>query len=207
MGAGRWPPTRLAVRVTRRFPDLSLRRRPLVPAVTATLLFVAGCGGGSTSDQDAAAQDSAAQDSAAQESAPSATTTPDTGPSPQPSSAPATDGIAITTAISDFGPMLFDLPGQAIYLFDKETTGRPDCYGECAAAWPPVLTTGNPRAVGGARPDLLGTVRRDDGSTQVTYAGHPLYYYAHEGPGQVLCHDVVEFGGRWLVVTPEGAPA
>ena len=78
---------------------------------------------------------------------------------------------------------------------------------ECAIAWPPVLTTGAPQAAGDVRPDLLGTVPRDDGSTQVAYAGHPLYYYAHEGPGQVLCHDVVEFGGRWLVVTPEGTPA
>jgi hypothetical protein len=41
----------------------------------------------------------------------------------------------------------------------------------------------------------------------VTYGGHPLYYYAHEGPGQVLCHDVIEFGGRWLVVTPDGVAA
>jgi predicted lipoprotein with Yx(FWY)xxD motif len=103
--------------------------------------------------------------------------------------------------------MLFDQRGQAIYLFDRETAGRPDCYGECAVAWPPVLTTGTPQAGGDVRAELLGTVARDDGSTQVTYAGHPLYYYAHEAPGQVLCHDVVDFGGRWLVVTPEGAAA
>lgn len=103
--------------------------------------------------------------------------------------------------------MLFDATGQAIYLFDKETTPRPRCYGECADAWPPVLTTGPPRAREATRDDLLGTVRRRDGSTQVTYAGHPLYYYAHEGPGQVLCHDVVEYGGLWLVVTPDGTPA
>ncbi len=48
---------------------------------------------------------------------------------------------------------------------------------------------------------------RSDGAVQLTYAGHPLYYYAHERPGQVLCHDVTEFGGRWLVVTPAGTPA
>jgi predicted lipoprotein with Yx(FWY)xxD motif len=103
--------------------------------------------------------------------------------------------------------MLFDRPGQAIYLFEKETTSRPDCYGDCAVAWPPVLTTGAPQATGAVRPDLLGTVLREDGTTQVTYGGHPLYFYAHEGPGQVLCHDVVEFGGRWLVVTPDGVAA
>jgi len=103
--------------------------------------------------------------------------------------------------------MLFDRPGQAIYLFDKETSRRPRCYDACATAWPPVLTSGSPRAAGAVRADLLGTVERTDGSTQVTYAGHPLYYYAHEGPNQVLCHNVVEFGGRWLVVTPDGSPA
>jgi predicted lipoprotein with Yx(FWY)xxD motif len=165
--------------------------------VTGTLLSTAACGGG-TPDQG----------SAAQESSPSATTAaPSSEPVPAPSPTPAADGIAITTSASDFGTMLFDQPGQAIYLFDKETAGRPACYDECAVAWPPVLTTGAPQAAGEVRADLLGTVPRDDGSTQVTYAGHPLYYYAHEDPGQVLCHDVVEFGGRWLVITPEGNAA
>lgn len=126
---------------------------------------------------------------------------------PAPSSSPATAaGVVIADGDSDFGPMLFDQRGQAIYLFEIETTGQPDCYGECAVAWPPVLTAGPPQATGAVRGDLLGTVQRTDGSTQVTYGGHPLYFYAHEGPGQVFCHDVVDNGGRWLVVTPEGAP-
>jgi predicted lipoprotein with Yx(FWY)xxD motif len=182
-----------------RSPDL-LRRRRLAVAVslTAALLFSAACGGGSATDSNAVTPES---------STPGTTAAPTTAPSPAPSSVPATDGIAITTAASDFGTMLFDQPGQAIYLFEKETAGLPACYGDCAAAWPPVLTTGNPQATGEVRADLLGTAPRDDGSTQVTYGGHPLYYYAHEAPGQVLCHDVVEFGGRWLVVTPEGTAA
>ena len=123
------------------------------------------------------------------------------------SSPPAATGTAITTGDSEFGVMLFDQPGQAIYLFDLETAGTPQCNGDCAANWPPVLTTGAPQAAGDVRGDLLGTVQRDDGSTQVTYAGHPLYYYAHEDPGQVLCHDVDDYGGTWLVVTPAGTPA
>lgn len=173
------------------------RRLPRTLTALAAVLFATGCGGGSTTDEDAEATQTS-----------TATSAPETtGASPAPSSAPAATGIAITTGASDFGTMLFDQPGQAIYLFEKETAGRPDCYGDCAAAWPPVLTTGDPQAAGETRADLLGTVPRDDGSTQVTYAGHPLYYYAHEGPGQVLCHDVVEFGGRWLVVTPEGTAA
>ncbi len=103
--------------------------------------------------------------------------------------------------------MLFDDSRQAIYLFDRETTGTPDCYGACAEAWPPVLTKDPPRARGDVRPGLLGTTPRKDGSLQVTYAGHPLYFYAHEGKNQVLCHNVSEFGGVWLVVTPSGDPA
>ncbi len=70
-----------------------------------------------------------------------------------------------------------------------------------------MLTSGFPRATGAVRQDLLGTIERKDRSTQVTYAGHPLYYYAHEQPDQILCHNVTEFGGRWLVVTPGGTPA
>ena len=131
---------------------------------------------------------------------------PSGGPSTQPRR-PGRDGTVVTTAGSDFGPMLFDGTGQAIYLFDKETSPRPRCYGDCADAWPPVLTSGQPRARAQVDAGLLGTVRRRDGSTQVTYAGQPLYFYAHEGKGQVLCHDVVEYGGVWLVVTPGGTPA
>jgi len=116
-------------------------------------------------------------------------------------------GVTITTAGSDFGEVLFDVTGQAIYLFDKETTGVPDCYGDCAVAWPPVLTEGSPVAGAGTMTDLLGTTPRTDGSTQVTYAGHPLYYYAHEGKNVVTCHNVSEFGGLWLVVTPTGQAA
>ena len=116
-------------------------------------------------------------------------------------------GRVVTSAASEFGPMLFDRAGQAIYLFDREATRRAECYGPCAKAWPPVLTEGAPRASGDVRAALLGTTERDDGSTQVTYAGHPLYYYVHDGPNEVLCHNVREFGGLWLVVTPAGEPA
>ena len=121
-----------------------------------------------------------------------------------PSPAPLT-GTEIVTATSQFGDILFDAENQAIYLFGAEDSTTPGCYGECAVAWPPVLTDGDPRAGGAIDPKLLGTTRRSDGSTQVTYGGHPLYYYAHEGPGEVTCHNVDEYGGLWLVVQPDGA--
>jgi predicted lipoprotein with Yx(FWY)xxD motif len=174
------------------------RRRPALAAtITAAGLCATACGGNGTSGEDGGVRASAASDTASA-SVP---------PAPPSGTTAAARGFAVTTADSAYGTMLFDQPGQAIYLFERETTGRPECYADCAIAWPPVLTTGTPQATGGVRADLLGTTPRDDGGTQVTYAGHPLYYYAHEGLHQVLCHDVTEFGGRWLVVTPEGVPA
>ncbi|MCB0876928.1 MAG: hypothetical protein KDB46_12115 [Solirubrobacterales bacterium] len=115
-------------------------------------------------------------------------------------------GKRITTDGSQFGRMLFDRKRQAIYAFDKESGKTPRCYGRCAKEWPPVLTKGRPTAGGKVRAKLLGTTKRRNGSRQVTYAGAPLYYYAHEAPKQVLCHNVASFGGLWLVVGPDGAP-
>lgn len=113
-------------------------------------------------------------------------------------------GTVITTGRSEFGDMLFDANEQAIYLFEIEGTGRPKCYDECEVAWPPVLTDGRPVAARDVQAGLLGSVQRHDGRTQVTYGGWPLYYYAHEGPGEVKCHNVVLNGGRWLAVGPDG---
>ena len=114
-------------------------------------------------------------------------------------------GGGVAFAGSDFGTMLYDATGQPIYLFDVETGPRSRCYGACAQAWPPVLTKGRPTAGKGARRGLLGTIRRRDGSTQVTYRGHPLYYYVTDSPGRVLCQNVTEFGGTWLVVRANGS--
>jgi predicted lipoprotein with Yx(FWY)xxD motif len=183
-----------AVPVERR-AALDGRRPRLAAAVTAAGLLVSACAGGSGSVDGAATATSASSSSA-----------PETTRTASPTSAEVAPGTVLTSAASDYGPMLFDARGQAIYLFEIETDGVPACYGECAAAWPPVLTSGPPQPTGAVQAGLLGTVPRDDGSTQVTYAGRPLYFYAHEGPGQVLCHDVVENGGRWLVITPDGAP-
>jgi len=149
---------------------------------------------------------SMSQPTPANSAAPStASSPPPTPPALSPSPKPA--GTAIIAADSDFGLILHDASGQPIYLFDAEAGSRPECYGMCADAWPPVLTKGKPYASGAVRSNLLGTTPRTDGSTQITYAGHPLYFYAHEGKYQVLCHNVTEFGGTWLVVKPNGKPA
>jgi predicted lipoprotein with Yx(FWY)xxD motif len=126
---------------------------------------------------------------------------------PRPTRTPEPTGVEVIAADSRHGTMLYDGTGQPIYLFTAEAGTRPACYGDCAVDWPPVLTKGEPVASGAVRDRLLGTTRRAGGALQVTYAGHPLYYYAHEGPFQVLCHDVEEYGGTWLVVRPDGTPA
>ncbi len=113
-------------------------------------------------------------------------------------------GIVVTTRDSDFGSVLFDASGQAIYIWEVEESSKAECYDDCAEAWPPVLTKGDPVASGEVDAAKLGTTKRDDGSLQVTYNGHPLYYYAHEGPGEVKCQNVDEFGGLWLVVRASG---
>ena len=113
-------------------------------------------------------------------------------------------GRRITVGDSEFGPMLFDAGNQAIYVFENDPNGETVCYGECAEAWPPVLTAGMPEAGTGVDASLLGTVRRRDGKLQVTYAGKPLYFYAHERPGEVKCHNVDLNGGFWWVIGPDG---
>ncbi len=113
-------------------------------------------------------------------------------------------GTKITARGSEFGQMLWGPKRQAVYVFQRDGRKRSRCYGKCAEAWPPVFTKGKPRAGRGVKRSLLGTMRRRGGRRQVTYAGRPLYYYAHEGAGEVLCHNVRLNGGLWWVVGPSG---
>jgi predicted lipoprotein with Yx(FWY)xxD motif len=113
-------------------------------------------------------------------------------------------GAKVTLKSSDYGRVLMNGGGKALYLFTKDSGPTSQCYGDCAVAWPPFLTKGKPSAGEGLKPKLLGTTRRDDGSRQVTYKGHPLYFYEHDRPGVILCQDVFEFGGTWLLVNRRG---
>ena len=127
--------------------------------------------------------------------------------SPQPVAATPTGatGNAVTVVRSQFGPILADGRGQALYSFSRERGRASRCYDACAAAWPPAPARGRPTAVGGARPGLVGATVRCDGSRQLIYAGHPVYLYVGDGPGRVLCHGVTEFGGVWRVIRADGA--
>jgi predicted lipoprotein with Yx(FWY)xxD motif len=110
----------------------------------------------------------------------------------------------VTARASDYGRILFDGSNHALYAFTRDTSRKSTCYGACAAAWPPYIAGGKLLAGPGATRSLLGTTTRRDGRRQLTYAGKPLYYYVHDGPGQVLCQNVREYGGLWLVVRPSG---
>ncbi len=173
--------------------------RPLATfALVVSLALALGACGSDDSTTTASAPEPQAEESAAEDAEKPAEKKP-----AKKEKAPAT-GTEMVVADSQFGPILFDADQRAIYLFDKETSSTSECYGECAAAWPPVLTDGEPQAGEGTDAKLLGTTKRDDGSIQVTYDGQPLYYYVDDPPGQVLCHNVDEFGGLWLVVEPSG---
>jgi predicted lipoprotein with Yx(FWY)xxD motif len=113
-------------------------------------------------------------------------------------------GTKIAVEKTEFGKALVNGAGKAVYLFDIEESTTPECYDDCAIAWPPVITNGKPVAGKGIKGGKLGTTKRTDGSTQVTFAGHPIYYYEHDTRDKILCQNVVEFGGRWLLVKPSG---
>jgi predicted lipoprotein with Yx(FWY)xxD motif len=106
---------------------------------------------------------------------------------------------------SSYGRILFDGRGFALYAFTKDARSASRCYRDCAKAWPPLLVKKRALAGKGTKASLVGTTKRRDGKLQATYAGRPLYYYVGDRrPGQVLCQNVAEFGGTWLVVRPSG---
>ena len=110
----------------------------------------------------------------------------------------------VTVRNSDYGRILFGGDNRALYAFTHDPRGKATCYGACAKAWPPYIVKRALRAGTGTKSSLLGTTRRKDGSRQLTYAGRPVYFYVHDGPGQVLCQNVREYGGLWLVVRANG---
>jgi len=122
-------------------------------------------------------------------------------PSALPEQAPV-----LTAHSSRFGKTIFDGRGFVLYAFTRDKRSSA-CYGACAQAWPPYLASKDAPKVGaGLKRSLLGTVKRRNGRRQVAYAGKPLYYYVGDRrPGQILCQNVVEYGGRWLILKPNGA--
>jgi predicted lipoprotein with Yx(FWY)xxD motif len=116
-----------------------------------------------------------------------------------------TRGATVKIAGSSLGRILVDSKGITLYDFVKDKGTTSACYGACAALWPPLLTTGKPVAGPGVRASLLGTTKRKDGKLEITYGGHPLYYFVTDRkPGQTTGQGVNQFGGPWWVLTSAG---
>jgi predicted lipoprotein with Yx(FWY)xxD motif len=109
---------------------------------------------------------------------------------------------------SENGRILVDSKGHTLYLFEKDEEGESYCDGACAAVWPPYETEAAPRAGGGLTGSSLGTIKRPDGDLQVTYQGHPLYYYAADAStvGKTKGEGLEQFGSEWYLVGPNGKP-
>jgi predicted lipoprotein with Yx(FWY)xxD motif len=117
----------------------------------------------------------------------------------------AAGGARVNVAMSHLGRILVDSRGITLYDFppDKGTTSV--CYGACAALWPPLISHGKPLPGRSVRASLLGTTKRKDGKLQVTYGGHPLYYFVTDRkPGQTTGQGINQFGGPWWVISPAG---
>ena len=151
---------------------------PVLAASLTTLVAVAGCGGGSSNSTSTAA---------------------------------ATSGGAATIDVAQnaqLGQILTDSKGDTVYGFAKDTNGKSECSASCAGVWPPVTTSGAPKAGKGVAASKLGTTKRSDGSTQVTYDDRPLYTYTSDtSPGDTTGNGVNLFGALWYAVQPNGSNA
>jgi len=116
-------------------------------------------------------------------------------------------GLAtVKTTNSKAGTVLVDGSGRTLYLFQKDTPNQSACSGACVSAWPVDSSSGTPKAGSGVKASLLGTIKRTDGSTQVTYNKHPLYFYSGDSAaGQLNGQGLNAFGALWYVVAPSGA--
>ena len=116
-----------------------------------------------------------------------------------------TAGAKVAIGKTSLGRILVDGKGITLYDFAKDKGTTSTCYGACAALWPPLVTKGKPVAGPGVRASLLGTTKRTDGKLEVTYGGHPLYYFVTDrNPGQTTGQGVNQFGAPWWVISAAG---
>ena len=123
---------------------------------------------------------------------------------PRPAPTAAAKRATVTVRKTKLGRILVDGSGRTLYLFRKDKGTKSECAGACAKGWPPLMTSGKPKAAGGVEAKLLGTTRRASG-TQVTYAGHPVYRFAGDKrAGQTNGEGSKAFGAAWYVLAPNG---
>jgi predicted lipoprotein with Yx(FWY)xxD motif len=163
----------------------------------AALLAITGCGGGGSS--------SSAKTSA--EAEPASTSNRYGNAESSKPAAESTGQVAVVKVMDtpDLGKVIVDSKGMTLYDFHKDKGTKSACYGECAVAWPPLLTSGEPKAMAGAQQSLLGTTKRKDGTIQVTYDGHPIYGFVEDHkPGETNGNDFNGFGAQWYALLPNG---
>ncbi|MFC6080779.1 COG4315 family predicted lipoprotein [Sphaerisporangium aureirubrum] len=177
--------------------------------LATTALLAAACGGGGTvtSGSGKAAGNAAGTPTASSTmtEAPTATGSPGGTPTGSPTATPlpTPEKATIKTAESRYGRILIGEQGRTLYVFEKDDPNA--CTDACAAWWPPAATRDKPKTGDGVKEDLLGTVTRADGTKQVTYDKHPLYYYSGDtGEGDSKGQGRHEFGGKWYVIGPDG---
>jgi predicted lipoprotein with Yx(FWY)xxD motif len=132
------------------------------------------------------------------------------GPAGGSSAAPKTaKGQSATIGVSNasLGNVLVDARGFTLYLFQRDSGTTSTCSGACAIDWPPLRATGKPTVGSGAKPSLVASTDRRDGTTQITYNGHPVYVFSRDQePGDTNGQGVDAFGGLWYAVSPAGDP-
>lgn len=186
-----------------------MNRRTYAFALLAVLaVVIAGCGGGSsstsTSENESGAKENASSESSA------GTKGSGYGSENKSASSESSGGSAalISLGHTKVGMVLVDSNGMTLYDFHKDKGTTSSCYGPCAEGWPPALTEGEPSVGNGASASKLGTTKRKDGTTQVTYAGHPLYTFVEDKkPGEAHGNDVSAFGGQWYALKGNGEEA
>jgi predicted lipoprotein with Yx(FWY)xxD motif len=155
----------------------------LAVALAAVAVIAAGCGAGGSGGGSGSAY----------------------GGTPKPAAAKTAGGAAVAMRSTELGPTLVDSQGRTLYLFEQDTTTASTCDGACASVWPPLTTNAKPEAQSGISAAKLGTTKRNDGKVEVTYAGHPLYYYVSDTkPGQLSGEGLDQFGATWDAVSPSG---
>lgn len=169
-----------------------------LPLAAVAILAVA-CGGGSTSAAGATTTTAPTTTTAAT----TTTTTTTTSAAASSSASASASALTLRTARGSAGIWLTGVGGRALYGYTVDQGAKSNCYGACATAWPPLTATGSVSVTGQfTAQKFLGVTTRTDGTKQVTYGGHPLYYYqGDKGPGQIKGQGV---GGVWFLIGPVG---
>jgi predicted lipoprotein with Yx(FWY)xxD motif len=183
----------------------------LLAALGAMALAVAGCGGGGSSTSEtsnAGSKESASSESSSGTGSRYGASSENENASSETAGAESGAGVVSLGNVQKLGMVLVDSNGMTLYDFHKDKGTTSSCYGPCAEGWPPMLTEGEPTVGNGASASKLGTTERKDGTTQVTYAGHPLYTFVEDKkPGEANGNDVSAFGAQWYALKGSGEEA